>query len=213
MRANKFTTPLAVLVCLGALLYLWRQVSHPSVNLKPSAAAGEVVAEEVGRLLGGKGKVILLSREVSKTEPDASAQLVASFTAALPHRTSLNLAATEWTPRPPAGVMDFGAVSPEQFLAALEKNPGANGLVVFAGLPPWSPALAEKLSARSLKLVAVCGYGPNVRRWLESKALTLAVVPRFDDPPAGTAAPKTAKDWFEREYQLVTPESVGLLPY
>ena len=213
MKSSKLPVTLAVLACLGALFLLWRQFANPGANFKSSDAAGEVIADEIGRLLGDKATIILLSREASKTEPDATTQRVAAFMAAVQRRASLKLAATEWTPRPAAGVMDFGAVSPEQFLAALEKNTGANGLVVFAGLPPWSPALAEKLSARSLKLVAVCGYGPNVRRWLESKALTLAVVPRFDDPPAGTAAPKTAKDWFEREYQLVTPESVGLLPY
>jgi hypothetical protein len=62
-------------------------------------------------------------------------------------------------------------------------------------------------------VVAVCGYGPNVRRWLESKTLSLAVVPRLDDPPAGAAAPKTPRDWFDREYQTVTPANLAQMPY
>mgnify|MGYP001577986432 FL=1 len=104
-------------------------------------------------------------------------------------------------------------VTPEQFVAALEKNPDVNAFLVLAGLPPFSQPLADKLTARSVKLLAVCGYSADVRRWLESKALAVAIVPRFDDPPAGTPAPKTAKDWLDREYQLVTPETLSLLPY
>lgn len=213
MKTNKLTLALAVLLCLGAAWILRRHFSSPNVNLKSSTAAGEVLADEVGRLLGGTGKVVVLSREASKGEHDATAERVRSFAAAVSHRASLTLAATEWAPRPPAGLMDLGAVLPDQFLAAMDKNPGANVLIVFAGLPPWSQALADKLAARSLKLVAVCGYGPNVRRWLESKALALAVIPRFDDPPAGAPAPKTAKEWFEREFQLIAPEDFGRLPY
>ena len=33
--------------------------------------------------------------------------------------------------------------------------------------------------------------------------------PRSEDLPAGASAPKTSADWFEREFQMVTPENVG----
>jgi hypothetical protein len=110
--------------------------------------------------------------------------------------------------------MDLGVVSPEQILAALEKNPSANAFVIFSGLPPYSHLLAEKVAARSLILMAVCGYNAEVRRWIESKALAVAVVPRFDDPAAtGKRTPKSAQEWFECEFQLVTIETLGSLPY
>ena len=109
--------------------------------------------------------------------------------------------------------MDMGGVTEEQFLAAAEKYPDAKAIVVFGGLPPCSQALAEKLNAGSLKAVAVCGYGPTVRRWLESKALAIAVVPRMEDLPAGTPAPKTPQEWFQREFEIITPETVGQRPY
>jgi hypothetical protein len=213
MKSKQLAVTLAVLACAVAAFLLRRQFSSPAVNLRPSAAVGEVLADEVGRLLGGTGKIVLLSRQLSTDGPDATGERVGSFTAALQRRANVKLAATEWAPRPPAGVMDLGAVTPEQLLGAMDKNPEANALVVFAGLPAYSQPLGGKLAARSLKLVAVCGYGPVARRWLESKALALAVVPRFDDPPAGAPTPKTAKEWFDREFQLLTPESVAHLPY
>jgi len=172
-----------------------------------------VLAEEVGRLLGGPGKVLIISRQIRHEGPDARREQVASLTAALHHHATLKLVGTEWVPRPPVGVMDLGEVSEQQLLAAVEKNPVANAVVVFAGLPPCSQPLVDKLAARSLKLVAVTGYGPTLRRWLDSKVLALAVAPRMEDLPAGTPAPKTAQEWFQREFEIITPETVGRLPY
>jgi hypothetical protein len=43
--------------------------------------------------------------------------------------------------------------------------------------------------------------------------LAAAVVPRFGELPAGTPAPKTVKDWFRQEFELLTPESIPQVPY
>jgi hypothetical protein len=213
MKSKKLVVTFAGLAVLAAALLLWRQFSGPSVNLRPSAAVGEVLAEEVGRLLGGAGRVVIISRQVPHEGPDATRERVASLTAALQHHATLKLAAAELVPRAAGGMMDLGAVTQEQLLVAVEKNPEANAVVVFAGLPPCSQPLVDRLSARSLKLVAVCGYGPTVRRWLESKVLAIAVVPRIGDLPAGTPAPRTTRDWFQREFEIITPETIGRLPY
>jgi len=213
MKSKKLVLAVALVAILVAGYILWRQFSAPAVNFRPSAAAGEVLADEVSRLLGGSGEVLIIARQTSREGTDAMGQRVASFAAALGRGTKLQLTATEWIPRAAGGMMDLGGVSQEQLETALEKNSTVNLAVVFAGLPPYSPGLAEKLTARSQKLVAVCGYGPTVRSWLDAKALELAVVPRLGDPPATTAAPKTAKEWFEREFQIVTPANVGQMPY
>jgi hypothetical protein len=212
MKSKKFLVALVVVAILGSAVILWRQFSGPRLNLKPSAAAGVVLAEEVGRLLGGPGKVVIIGREVSKDGTDAAGQRVVSLTQALQAQKTLKLASTEWIPRP-AGIMDLGGVSLDQLLAAIDKNADANAFVIFAGLPPYSQPLLDKLAARSLKMVAVCGYGPEVRRWLEAKALAMAVVPRFEDVPANAPAPKTIREWFQREFEIVTPDTVGRLPY
>ena len=213
MNSKQVVVAVAAFAVLAAAFFVWRRSSGPAVNLRPSTAAGEVLADEVGRLLGSAGKVVIIGREVSRQGLDATGECVASFTAALQRRPNLKLAATEWIPRSPAAIMDMGAISSEQLLAVAGKNPDARVLVVFAGLPPYSAQLANELTARSVKLVAVCGYGPTVRRWLESKSLAVAAVPRFDSPPADAPKPKTAREWFEREFQLVTPENVASLPY
>ncbi len=181
------------------------------MNLRPSNAVGEVLAAEVVRMVGDTGKVVLIGRSASRDGSDATGGQIASLQASLKTHASASIAATEWLPRAPVGTMDLGGITPGQFLELIDKNKDASAFVVFAGLPPLSQELAVKLAARSLKLLAVCGYNANVRRWLEARALSVAVVPRSDDLPAGAAPPKTAADWFEREFQIVTPENLRRL--
>ncbi|MCO5051071.1 MAG: hypothetical protein M9920_02055 [Verrucomicrobiae bacterium] len=211
MKSQKLLGLVSVLLLGAAGIFLWRYFSPPKINLKPSAAVGEVLAREAVQLADNAGPVVLLSRPVDKNEVDANGERINALMATLRRQSGVTLV-TEWAPRPP-GVMDVGAVSAEQFLAAIEKNPDAKVLLVFAGLPAWSPELAAKITARSLKVVAVCGYGANVRRWLEAKSLVLAAVPRFDDPPGNATAPQTAQDWFDREFLMVRPDELSRLPF
>ncbi len=201
-----------VLMALAGLL-VWRQTARTRVNFKPSAAVGEVLADEATRLLGGAGQIVLIARAPDPNEPDANSERIASFQAAMKLRKPPQLVAVEWLARPPRGVMDMGGVSEEQLVAIADKHPDANAFVVFAGLPPLSARGIEKFTGRSLKLMAVCGYGENLKRLLQARVVSLAVVPRFDDLPPGTPAPKTARDWFQREFELLTPETMGRVPY
>ncbi len=213
MKSNRIKAALAVAVIAISTVVLWRQLSKPAVNFGPSHALGEVVAGEIARLSVRPGKVILIGRSAARDGKDARAEQLASLEAALRHRSPAQAPATEWLPRLPAGVMDLGAIAPEQLSGLIDKHKDVNSFVVFAGLPPLTDDLAAKVVARSLKLLAVCGYGPNVRRWLEARALSLAVVPRSDDLPTGTPAPRSAIDLFQREFQILTPENVGRLTY
>ncbi len=213
MKSRNVVGVLAALLLAGAGWLIWRHVDGPKVNLRPSAAVGEVLAEEMNRLLGGKGKIVILSRQPFADVPDANGQRIEAFTAALHRIPGLKVAPPDWLPRPPMGTMDLGTVTAEQLLAAFDKNADAEGFLILAGMPPLTDVVVAKVKARSLKLIAVCGYSGHVKRWLESQALAVVVVPRFGDLPAGTPEPKSARDWFDREYQLFTPATLGQLPH
>lgn len=212
MKSKGFLLPLAACLCAVAVFLGWRQFSSRHVSFRPSAGAGQVIFGETARLVGGGGKILLISRPLAQGEGDATAAKVTAFKETLARQPAFHLA-VEWAPPPPRTVIDLGAISTEDFLGALDKHADAKALVIFAGLPGWSQELADKVSSRSLPVVAVCGYGPNTRRWLETKSLALAVIPRLDDPPASSASPKTPKDWFDREYQMVTPATLAQMPY
>lgn len=211
MKHSKVALALA-LAALASFM-AWRQLSGPRVDFKPSAAVGEVLVEEAARLLGADGQLVLIARAPDTSGPDANSERVESFQKAIERRKSPKLAAVEWIPRPPPGQMDIGAVSEEQLAGIASKHPKANGFVIFAGLPPFSPQGIEAFVGRSLKLFVVCGYGDNLKRWLQSSVVSLAVVPRFADQPPGTPAPKSARDWFQQEFELLTPENLGRAPF
>jgi len=213
MKNRVLLVTIAVASVALAVFLFRRQSSGPAMNLRPSVAVGEVLAEETSRLLGGKGNIVVIGRVSAKEGQSAGNEQITSLGAAMRRRASPKIGATEWLPQPPRLSMNASDVTTEQLVALLEKHPEANAFVVFAGLPPLSPPLAEKLTARPLKLLAVCGYGTTVRRWLEAQVLAAAVVPRFGELPPGTSAPKTAKDWFSQEFELLTPESLAQLPY
>jgi hypothetical protein len=213
MKSRSLIIAFAIASVLLALIAIRRQLAPPAMNLRPSLAVGEVLAGEVARVLGGRGKVVVIGRGSARDGKNAGGEQISSFGAAMKRLGTLPIISTEWLPQPPAGTMDPGVVKTEQLLQLIEKHPEVDAFVIFAGLPPPSPPVSEKLSARPLKLLAVCGYGPHVRRWLETGALAVAVVPRFGELPPGTPAPQTVKDWFEREFEMLTPESVGRLPY
>jgi hypothetical protein len=212
MQPNQSKVALTLALVALAGFLVWRQTARPRVNLKPSAAVGEVFADEATRLLGGAGQIVLLARAPDPHDPDANSERISSFQTAMKLRKSPRLVAVEWLARPPRGEMDLGGVSEEQLVAFADKHPAANAFVIFAGLPPLSPQSIEKFARRSLKLMAVCGYGANLKRLLQARVVSVAVVPRFDDLPPGTPAPKTAWDWFQREFELLTPETMARAP-
>ena len=214
-EARRTKRAMAAVVVLAAALVafvVWQQRSSPKANFHPSDALGEVLASEVSRLATG-ATVAVIARASAKDARTSGGRQISSFEAAVRRQAGLQLAATEWLPPEAAGMMAGGGVTAEQLSGLVEKHPDANVFVIFAGLPPLSPALAGKLKARSVTSIAVCGYGPNARSWLEARALATAVIPRLTELPAGTPAPRTPTDWFQREFELVTPENVGRLPY
>jgi hypothetical protein len=220
MQSNKFKLALllALVVVVMAGFIVWRKAASPQFNSKSSAAVGEVLADEIARLLGDGGKVVLIAHARDKNVPDADGERVASFQAALGRRKSPQLAAVEWLPRPPRsqramlGMIGQSLTEP-QLLALVDQHPEARAFVIFGGVPLLSPAVTQKITGRSLKLVVVSGYGPTLRQLLQARVVAVAVVPRFADLPPGTPAPRTAKDWFAREFEILTPETVRRAPY
>src|SRR5437899_198375 len=125
MKPTKLNLSLLFLLAAVAIFLLWRQFSKPVVNFHPSAAVGEVLADEVSRLLGGTGNVVIISRAPAKEGVDSKGEQRVSFEAALKRRGSPKLAGTEWLPRPQRGTMDLGEVSADQFLQFMDKHQDA----------------------------------------------------------------------------------------
>lgn len=213
MKPNKVIL-IAVAVASVVLLFLvTRRPAHSRVIFKPSAAAGQVLAEAVQKLMHGSGSVLVISSASAKSADNSVGEQLAAFRNALRNSASAKIAAVEWLPEPAHRVMVMGSggATADQILALMDKHPDATAVAIFGPLPALTPALADRVAKRQITAVAACGYDANVRGWLEAKTLSAAVIPRFGPAPEGT--PKTTKDWFNQEYQMVDPQTVNQLPY
>ncbi len=147
----------ALAATMLALVVIWRQFSKPAVNLRPSVALGEVLAEETVRLLGANGNTVVIGTTSANDSQTAAGEQLSSFRAAFKRKPSFRLIATELLARPPGLTMNAGDLTSEQLVRLMEKYPAADAFVVFAELPRLSPSLTVKLVGRTLKLLAVRG--------------------------------------------------------
>ena len=89
----------------------------------------------------------------------------------------------------------------------------ADAVVLFCGFPPLAAGDYEMMRQRGLKFVLVSGYSSSIKKFLEAQVIHLAVIPQFETPPATAKTPKTLREWFERDYLVITPETTKTLPY
>ena len=211
MKKNILVALALALAALASLI-IWHR-SGPVMDMRPSSALGEVLAREAETMLGGAGNIVVIGRAADRDNATAGGKQIQSITAALGNRSSLKLIATEWLPPEPSSMMRSGSVTADQLLDLIEKYPAAGVFVVFAGLPPLSPAITENLKSHPVKLMAVCGYSMNTKAWLQEGVLMAAVIPRFAELPSGSPAPKTTQDWFSQEFAMLTPDNAGQWPF
>ncbi|HWQ91662.1 MAG TPA: hypothetical protein VN673_08320, partial [Clostridia bacterium] len=111
MNNKVYIVPFALAAIVLTLFTLRRNLSGPAMNLRPSTALGEVLAEETARLVGRTGKVVAIGRASARDEKSSGGEQITSFASAITRHGSLKLAETEWLPRAPVGTMDLGGAT------------------------------------------------------------------------------------------------------
>ena len=132
--------------------------------------------------------------------------LLAAFQRALP--PGLVVAARETVVVRPArstGRLAPGATfSMETYLDMLQRHPGLQGVVSFAGEPVVSAGTALPGEVPQLPLVCFCFLGDQVPALMKKGVVAAAVVPRNTPTPYR----KVRGDWFDIMYQVVTPKNI-----
>ena len=179
----------------------------------PYAALGEVAAKATSRLLGDKGKIVLLVSEADNNASTALGMAVKTFNDTLKHAGGVQVTATE-TIKPEAAFAVSGAepLTPAKLAELLAKHVTADALVSFVGVPRLTAEQIGQLPQARPKVVAVVTYNPPTRAMFARGVLHLAVLAR---PAAGTSArtPTTTQEWFDANYQLVTPATASAMPF
>lgn len=215
MNKKLVVIAIAVLAILGSVIWLYqnRPGRPPRIALDSYQALGEVAAEEASRLLNHKGQIVIVTREVpAGANPAEEAQLQA-FTSALKKAGKINIAAVETFRLSPMEQMAAGGNVPrERFLQVLKAHPKLDALALFAGFPALDQTDLDQLKQSGAKIVVISGYRTAYKHLLAAGWIQIAIVPRFDSPPENPKPPQTLREWFERDYVIVTANDTSRLP-
>lgn len=182
------------------------------VNLDPYAILGTVTAEETARLLGEKGRVLVIVRDTGTDKnPSVEAELKA-FQQVLKKYKGLSLQVEKFRVTPVLMMATGGGLPTDAFFKALETHGDIGAVVLFLGFPPLTDPEIGALKKGGVKTVVVSSLRPGYKRLLERQAIHVAIVPRADAPPPGGPAPRTVRGRFDQQYSILTPADAGRLP-
>lgn len=206
---------LTVLACLAAIAastwYYWHH-RNPGARHEEELhrTIGRVMAEETVRVLGGRGKILLVAID-TKAVPELSWQLD-GFHEGLGQATGVTIAKTYDLETEGKSKYTFGAgLSGRRYVRTVNKNPGIDAVVSFAGAPHFKEGEEKELQFKP-KLIAESRAPDKLKKLFEGKFIDVAVVSRFEFPNPIQGSPRSPRERFLQRFQVVTPQDAAKLP-
>jgi len=194
-----------IAIFASAAWIYWFEFGASTQNVKLHQAVGQVIAEETSRLVGHLGKIVVVTVD-NHTAPELKIQ-IDSFQNHLKQLGGITIKdiivldpGDNPKYRPGAGL------SAKRFLKIVRKNPGADGIVSFVGSPELTAEELTQMKAAP-KFIAETHSPEKLVNLLEKKILLSAIVPRFEFPAPGPRKPQTSRQWFDRYFQILSPET------
>jgi hypothetical protein len=196
----------AILAIMASAAWIyWSQFGSAKQNVALHQAVGQVMAEETARLAGRLGKIVVVTVD-NHTAPELKIQ-IAAFKKHLKLLGGITIKdivvldpGENLKYRPGAGL------STKRFLKIVRKYSGADAIVSFVG----APALTDQDLAQTKtmpKFIAETHSPEKLVDLLQKKILLSAIVPRYEFPAPGPRNPKTSRQWFDRYFQILSPET------
>ncbi len=178
----------------------------PKIELGTYQALGAVTAEETAKLLGTKGRVLVIARDTGADKnPSVEAEL-AAFEQTLKKHGGLRQVTERFVATPMLMMATGGSVPPDRLSEALAAHTDIGALVLFCAFPPLADADLDALRKRGVKTVVVSSFRPEYARLMEQGIISLAIVPRPEPPPAGAPQPRTLRELFDQDYAILAPQ-------
>ena len=214
-RKNNFKVLLLAVTCvlIIAASVVWiclTEVAAPKFKVPLHRAVGQVMAEEVSRLLGHRGEVVLIAMETTKA-PELKVQ-IEEFESTLKRIGNVKIKRTYALETEGKAKYGVGSgLSGRRFVRMVNKNLDADALVSFVGAPTLSNEELQEIPKRP-KFIAESRSVDKLNKLFESKAIDLAIVSRFTFPAPVEGTPKTQREWFDKYFEIATPDKAATLP-
>ena len=194
-----------LVIAVSAVWICYYEFGSSDVNVPLQRTVGQVLAEETARVTGQPAKIVVVTVNTPNA-PELKVQLDA-FQKDLKRLGNITIADKVVldpgdNPKYRAGA----GLSAKHLLKIIRKHAGADAIVSFVGTPQLSDQDLAQLHAMP-KLVADTHSPEKLVNLLDKKILVSAVVPRFEFPAPGPRKPHTAREWFDRDFQVITPDS------
>ena len=202
-RRQTLVVAALIVIILAAAFWIAAYVSRPAFNQKLHVGIGQVLAQETATLLGGKGRIVMVTFDPKKF-PQLNTQ-VAAFRAALRKHGDLAIAETVVLPVKDKRKAGAGAgLSDSDFVTILEKHSKLDAIVSFIGVPdPEDAKIVALGKLNGPKVVAETKSRRKLKRLFKQQLLHTAIVPRFEFPAPGSKNPSTPREWFDLGFQVV----------
>jgi hypothetical protein len=185
-------------------LYLAFGNRPPEINLDTYNVLGAVTAEETAKLLGNKGRALVMVRDTGPDKnPSVEAELKA-FQQTLKQHTELTVLVQKVQVTPMLMMSTGGGLPPEELFKALETHAKIDAAVLFFGFPQLTDMQLTALKKTGVKTVVVSSFRPGYQRLLERQAIHVAIVPRLEAQSPAAPASKTMRERFDQEYLVMT---------
>ena len=191
----------ALLVIGLAMVWIQRTLNPKPADevAMPHAGVGQVLAEQAARAVNDQGRVALVYMESASVESQAQ---IDSFQRTLGKHKNIKLVATK-TFKPME--TQTGNISFQKFTEVISEYSNANVIVCCVGVTSLTDAQLEALKKSSPKLVVMNWNRGHVERGMNAGLVLAAVSSRWLTS-LPTDHPKTPLQWFDRYYDLVTPQ-------
>jgi len=204
------------IVCVSTVLLL-RSRNLPAERefAAPFEQMGCVLAKETVRVLGGRGRIVVLRTRVAgnRGNPVLGAASEA-FAAALKQSKDVEVVASEeeeYNPLEQEEGWKRTTMESSRFAAFLRKHRDADAVVLLGGTPMLNRKDLGALPAPRPRIVCASVLTMPARWLLAENVIDSAIVLR---PGASTTRtpPATPEEAFERRYMVVRAENAGVIP-
>ncbi len=212
MRARDVIVAMLAVGAAAVGVYFATGGRSQKFNLDTYDVVGAVTAEETAKLLGNKGQVLILTRDLGPVnDPSMEAQLEA-FQQTLKKHAGMSATVAK-IQIPPMQMMALGGgVPPDQLFKSLQTHPNLAAVVLFLGFPQLADSELDKLKKTGIKFVVVSSLRPDYKRLLERQVIHLVIAPRSGIAPPEGRAPRTIRERFDQENVVFTPSDASQLP-
>ncbi len=202
MKTLKISGSLLFIVLAFMWLHRSMNVAPMDDETMPPYGIGQVLAEQAAKAMGDKGRVALVCMSMNSNGGRAE---LAGFQETLARHSHIKLANTNLFKSSDTAI---GQLSFQQFAAVVKEDASVDVIVSLLGVSSFTDADIANLPPKCPALV-VMDWNPHfVERGMKAGLIKAAVMSRrLTALPSDH--PQTPHQWFDRYYDLVTPESSG----